>query len=151
VSDATKTIPIVMTQDNDPIGNGFVASLARPGGNITGLSSLAAELSGKRLELLKEVVPKLSRVAVLGSKAQQSYAESVKETQLAATVLKLELQYLDVLGPKDIEPAFHAAEKARAEAILMLLGGPILQPNRKKMIDLVTKSRLRRSTPGGAM
>ena len=125
VSDATKTIPIVMTQDNDPVGNGFVASLAHPGGNITGLSSLAAELSGKRLELLKEVVPNLSRVTILGSKAQQSYAESVKETQLAATVLKLELQYLDVSGPKDIEPAFRAAEKRRAEAMLMLLGGPV--------------------------
>jgi putative tryptophan/tyrosine transport system substrate-binding protein len=75
--EATKTIPIVMTQDNDPVGNGFVASLARPGANITGLSNLAAELSGKRLELLKEVVPRLSRVTVLGSPAAQSYAESL--------------------------------------------------------------------------
>jgi putative ABC transport system substrate-binding protein len=131
-----------MTQDNDPIGNGFVASLARPGGNITGLSSLAAELSGKRLELLKEVVPILSRVTILGTPAAQSYAESVKETQLAARVLKLELQYLDVSGPKDIEPAFRAAAKGRAESLLMLLGGPIRNTHGKKIIDLVTKSRL---------
>jgi putative tryptophan/tyrosine transport system substrate-binding protein len=92
------------------LATGSLASLARPGGNITGLSSLAAELSGKRLELLKEVVPRLSRVAIFGNTAAQSYAESLKETQLAASVLKLELHYLDVLGLKDIEPAFRAAQ-----------------------------------------
>ena len=78
--EATATIPIVMTQDSDPVGNGFVASLARPGGNITGLSTLAPELSGKRLELLKEIVPKLSRVAVLGSFNQPGYRTRLKET-----------------------------------------------------------------------
>ena len=82
--EATKTIPIVMTQDSDPIGSGFVASLARPGGNITGLSSLRADLSGKRLELLKEILPKLSRVAVLGTSTLPGNAQELKETELAA-------------------------------------------------------------------
>jgi ABC-type uncharacterized transport system substrate-binding protein len=84
--EATSTIPIVMTQDPDPIGNGFVASLARPGGNITGLSNLNRELSGKRLELLKEVVPKLSRVAVFGTSTFPGNAQNIKETELAAGV-----------------------------------------------------------------
>ena len=140
--EATSTIPIVMTQDNDPVGNGFVASLARPGANITGLSNLAAELSGKRLELLKEAVPTLARVAVLGSPAAQSYAESLKETKLAADALKLLLQYIDVSGPKDIEPAFRAAGTGRAEALLMLVGGPILNTHGRQIRDLAAKSRL---------
>lgn len=146
--EATKTIPIVMTQDNDPVGNGFVTSLVRPGGNITGLSSLAAELSGKRLELLNEVVSRLSRVTVLGTPAAQSYAQSLKETQLgaqrsgkAASALKLQLQYLDVSGPKDIEPAFRAAGERRAEALLMLLGGPILNTHGTQIIGLAAKNR----------
>ena len=82
--EATDTIPIVMTQDPDPVGYGFVASLARPGGNITGLSTLSPELSGKRLELLKEIVPKLSRVAVLGTSNQPGNAQALRETELAA-------------------------------------------------------------------
>ena len=77
--EATVTIPIVMAQDNDPVGNGFVASLARPGGNITGLSTLAPELSGKQLELLKEIVPKLSRVAVFGTSTNPGNAQALKE------------------------------------------------------------------------
>ena len=80
--EATKTIPIVMTQDIDPVGNGFVASLARPGGNITGLSTLAPEISGKRLELLKEIVPKLSHVAILGTSTIPSNAQVLRETEL---------------------------------------------------------------------
>src|SRR5439155_6706936 len=88
VKEATSTIPIVMAQDGDPVGNGFVASLARPGGNITGLSTLAPELSGKRLELLKEVVPKLSRVAVFGTSTTPSTAPTLKETELAAGASK---------------------------------------------------------------
>ena len=82
--EATSTIPIVMAQDNDPVGSGFVASLARPGGNITGLSTLAPEISGKRLELLKEIVPKLSRVAVFGTSTNPGNAQSLKEVELAA-------------------------------------------------------------------
>ena len=95
---ATSTIPIVMAQDPDPIGSGFVASLARPGGNITGLSALAPELNGKRLELLKEIIPKLSRVAVLWSSTQPGNAQSLKELELAAKAFGVKLQYLEVIS-----------------------------------------------------
>ena len=108
---ATKTIPIVMTQDQDPVSNGFVASLARPGGNITGLSTLAPEISGKRLELLNEVLPNLSRVAILGTSTSPSTAEALRETELAAAAFAVNLQYLDVRTPKDVETAFRAARK----------------------------------------
>ena len=118
--EATATIPIVMAQDTDPVGNGFVASLARPGGNITGLSTLAPEISGKQLELLKEIVPKLSRVAVLGTSTNPGNAQALKEMELAAGAFGVKLQYLDVLGPKDIETAFRAASKGRADAVLVL-------------------------------
>src|SRR5882724_7163867 len=90
--EATSTIPIVMTQDSDPVGNGFVASLARPGGNITGLSTLAPELSGKRLELLKEIVPRLSRVAVFGTSTIPGNAQSLKEVEFAAGAFGVKLQ-----------------------------------------------------------
>ena len=140
-NEATNSVPIVMTQDPDPVGNGFVASLARPGGNITGLSTLSPELSGKRLELLKEIVPKLSRVAVLGTSTNASNAQSLRETELAAGALAVKLQYLDVRGPKDIETAFRAASKERADAVL-LLGGPVLASQRAQFADLAVKSRL---------
>jgi putative ABC transport system substrate-binding protein len=120
--EATATIPIVMTQDPDPVGNRFVASLGRPGGNITGLSNLNRELSGKRLELLKEIVPRLSRVAVFGTSTQPGHPQARKETELASAAFGVKLQYLDVLEPKDIEAAFRAAAKGRAEAILGLGG-----------------------------
>ena len=106
---ATSTIPIVMTNEGDPVGSGFVASLARPGGNIAGLSSLAPELSGKRLEVLKETVPKFSRVAVLGNSTEPSNPQSLKEVELAAGAFGVKVQYLDILSPKDIEIAFRAA------------------------------------------
>src|SRR6266542_3258988 len=109
--EATSTIPIVMAQDNDPVGNGFVASLARPGGNITGLSTLASEISGKRLELLKEIVPKLSRVAFLGTSTQPGNPQQLRETELAAQAFGVKLQYVDVLSPKDIETAFRKATR----------------------------------------
>ena len=114
-----------MTQDSDPVGNGFVASLARPGGNITGLSTLAPELSGKRLELLKEIIPKLSRVAVFGTSTTPGNAQTLREVELAAGAFGVKLQYLDVLGPKDIETAFRAASKGRAEAVLMMVAGAV--------------------------
>ena len=139
--EATSTIPIVMTNDSDPVGTGFVASLARPGGNITGLATLAPELSGKRLELLKETVPKLSRVAVLGSSTSSGYAQMLKEIELAAGALKVQLQYLDVLDPKEIETAFRAASKGRAEAVLVLSSG-VLISQRTQILDLVVKNRL---------
>src|SRR4029077_7160041 len=105
LNEATNTIPIVMANDTDPVGNKLVASLARPGRNITGLSVLAPELTGKRLELLKDIVPKLSRVAVLGT-LNASTAQLLKEMEPAAAVLKVQIQYLDVQSPKDIETAF---------------------------------------------
>src|SRR4029453_16463025 len=104
--EATSTIPIVMTQHNDPVGTGLIASLARPGGNVTGLSTLSPELMGKRLELLKETVPKLFRVAVFGTSTSASNAPELREMELAAGALGLKLQHLDVQGPKDIESAF---------------------------------------------
>src|ERR671923_523236 len=87
--EATKTIPIIMAQDNDPVGNGFVSSLARPGGNITGLSTLAPEISGKQLELLKEILPRLSRVAILGNSTEPGHAQLLGEMKLAAGALKV--------------------------------------------------------------
>ena len=140
--EATSTIPIVMTQVGDPVGSGFVASLARPGGNITGLSSLAPELSGKRLELLKEIVPKLSRVAVFGTSTNPDNAQSLREVELAAKALGVQLQYLDVLGPKDSETAFQAAVKGRAEAVLMMVSGPVANSQRPHIAELAAKSRL---------
>jgi len=142
VKNATNTIPIVMTFDNDPVGNGFVASLARPGGNVTGLSTLAPELSGKQLELLKATVPKLSRVAVLGNSANPGNALALKEIERAAAALKLKLHSLDVLDPRDIEPAFFNATKAGGEAIL-LLGSPVLNSaKRTRIFELAAKYRL---------
>jgi ABC-type uncharacterized transport system substrate-binding protein len=138
---ATSTIPIVMTQDPDPVGNGFVASLARPGGNITGLSTLAPEISGKQVELLKEIVPRLSRVAVFGTSTIPGYAQRLKETELAAGAFGVQLQYLDILGPKDIESAFRAASKGRADAVLAL-GSPVFILQRIQIADLAVKSRL---------
>ena len=125
---ATSTIPIVMTNDSDPVGSGFVASLARPGGNITGLSSLAQDLSGKRVELLKEIIPKLSRVAIFGSSAIPGNAQAQKETELAAKAFNIETQYLDIRDRKDVETAFRAIGKPRTDAALVLNGPPhILQ------------------------
>jgi ABC-type uncharacterized transport system substrate-binding protein len=89
---ATVTIPIIMTQDDDPVVTGFVASLARPGGNITGLSKLAPEISGKRLEILREVMPKLSRVAVFGTSTSAANAKSLEEIEVAAKAMKVQLQ-----------------------------------------------------------
>jgi putative ABC transport system substrate-binding protein len=139
--EATSTIPIVMAFDNDPIGNGFVASLARPGGNITGLATLAPEISGKQLELLKEIIPKLSRVAVLGNSTQPGNAQVLKEVELAAGALEVKLQNLDVLDPKDIETAFRAASKGRAEAVLVLASA-VFASQRTQIADLAIKSRL---------
>jgi putative ABC transport system substrate-binding protein len=139
--EATGTIPIVMGFDNDPVGSAFVASLARPGGNITGLSTLAPEISGKQLELLKEIVPKLSRVAVIGTSTEPGNPQLLRETELAAGALKVKLQYLDVLSFKDVETAFRAAVKGRAEAVLVL-PSPVLNPQRTQIIDLAVKSRL---------
>jgi putative tryptophan/tyrosine transport system substrate-binding protein len=139
--EATNTIPIVMGWDYDPVGNGFVASLAQPGGNITGLSSLAPEISGKQLELLKEIVPKLAQVAVIGLRTIQGNAQALKEMEAVAGVLGVHLQYLEVRGPTDIETAFRAASKGRADAVLVLTN-PFTFSQRKQVIELAAKSRL---------
>jgi len=140
--EATSTIPIVMTNEGDPVGTGFVASLARPGGNITGLSTLAPELNGKRIELLKEIIPKLSRVAVFGTSTRSDNAQSLSEVDLAAKAFGVKLQYVDVLSPKDIESAFRAASKGRAEAVLMMVASGVAGDHRAEIADLAVKSRL---------
>jgi ABC-type uncharacterized transport system substrate-binding protein len=140
--EATVTIPIVMMNVGDAVGSGFVASLARPGGNITGLSGLVPELSGKRLELLKEVVPRLSRAAVFGTSTSPDNAQALKEIDLAAAALKVKLEYLDVLSPKDFETAFRAAGKARTEAVLMMVAGGVTSGLQTKIAELAVKNRL---------
>jgi putative tryptophan/tyrosine transport system substrate-binding protein len=143
---ATSTIPIVMTFDDDPVGSGFVTSLARPGGNITGLSTLSPEISGKQLELLKEILPKLARVAVVGTSTRQGTAQSLKEMEPAAGALVLKLQYIDIENPKDIESAFRAATKERADALLVLQS-PVFNSQRAQIADLALKSRLPATYP----
>jgi len=139
--DATSTIPIVFAQEGEPVGSGLVASLARPGGNVTGLSTFSPELHGKRLEILKEVDPRISRVAVFGTSTVQGHALFLKEQEPTARALRLQLQYLDLLNFRDIETAFRAASKGRADAIL-LLSGPVLNAHRSQVVDLAAKSRL---------
>ena len=140
--ETTATVPIVMIRGGDPVGSGFVASLARPGGNITGLAILRPELSGKRLELLKEVVPKLSRVAVFASSESAEYALVLKEIEMAAEPLGVKLQSLSIQSPKDFETAFQAAAKGRADAVLFRVRGPVLSPHRTRVAALAVKSRL---------
>jgi putative tryptophan/tyrosine transport system substrate-binding protein len=139
--EATATIPIVMTNDGDPVGAGFVTSLARPGGNVTGLANFNPELSGKRVELLKEIIPQLIRVAVFGTSTTPGNEQALREVELAAGALKVKLQYLDIQGPKDIETVFRAASKGRADAILVL-SGPLLNSHRTQIVGLAAKNRL---------
>src|SRR5262245_26447492 len=138
---ATKTIPIVMAMAIDPVEQGFVSSLARPGGNVTGLATLAPEISGKQLEVLREVIPKLLRVAVFGTSTNAANARLLKEVDPAAAASGVKLQYLDVLQPEDLETAFRAAAKAHAQAVLVLTG-PVVASQRKQIADLAVKSRL---------
>jgi putative ABC transport system substrate-binding protein len=138
---ATTTVPIVMAHDPDPLGSGFIASLARPGGNITGLSSLVAQLGGKRLELLRELIPKLSRVAVLGTSTNPSNVQMATEIEVAARPIGIRIQFVDVQDSKEIEGGFRAATKAHAEA-LFVLGNPVLNAHRTEVADLALKSRL---------
>jgi len=137
--EATATIPIVMTNDSDPVGSGFVASLARPGGNITGLSNLAHDLSAKRLELLKETVPKLARAAVLGSAAIPGNAQSLKEIQHAASAFGVQVQYIEMKDPRDIEGGFRTARKGRADGVVVLNGPPHIL---RLIPNFAVKSRL---------
>ena len=135
------TMPIVMANDSDPVGNGFVASLARPSGNITGLANFRPEISGKQMELLKEIIPRLSRVAVLGASTQPGNEQSLKETEIAAGTLGVKIQYLEVLDSKNLVAVFQAAIKAKAEAML-LMSGAVFTSQRKQIVDLAVKNRL---------
>jgi putative tryptophan/tyrosine transport system substrate-binding protein len=140
---ATKRIPIVMVTTQDPVATRLIDSLARPGGNITGVTTLSRELSGKRLELLKEVVPGLSRVGVLsGNPGSLGHAPIKKEYETAALALKIPLQFLEVRGPNpDLEAAFKSGAKTRVGA-LVVISGPLLNRYRKQTADLAIKNRL---------
>ena len=139
---ATKTIPIVMVTTVDPVATGIVDSLARPGGNITGLTRLTRELSGKRLELFKEAVPRMSRVGVLWDADNPGAAVSFKEYEAVARAFKLQFQSLEVRGPNpDLEGAFQASAKGRANA-LITISNSLLFLHRKRIVDLAIKNRL---------
>jgi len=139
--EATSTIPIVMAQDPDPVGAGLVASLARPGGNITGLSNLRPELGGKRLELLKETLPRLVRVAVLGTSTVPGTERLLKETEMAATGLGVQVEFLEIRDPRDIATAFGAAVKGHADAAVVL-ASPVLLSHRAPIVELAARNRL---------
>ena len=140
---ATKTIPIVIATTQDPVATGIVDSLARPGGNITGVTTMSRELSGKRLELLKEVIPGISRVGVLsGNPTSLGNAPIKKQYEAASRVLKIPLQFLDVQGPNpDLEGAFQAGVKGRVSA-LITVRGPLLNRYPKQIANLAIKNRL---------
>ena len=137
---ASPTIPIVMGAVNDPIALGYVASLAQPGGNITGISNLSPELSGKRLELVKETIPKATRVAVLAYRAE-SMRTSIKETEDAAKFLKIKLQLFEITAADQLDRMFDAAKKQRADGLVQIQAA-FLVPYQKRIIDLAAKHRL---------
>jgi putative tryptophan/tyrosine transport system substrate-binding protein len=139
--EATSVIPIIMTFDDDPVGSGFAASLARPGSNITGLSTLNPEIAGRQLELLKQAVLKLSRVAVLGPSTRSGTAQALKEIEIVARSLSVKPQYFDVREHKDIETAFREAAKGHVEAVLVLQG-PEINSKRTEIVEYAAKSRL---------
>jgi putative tryptophan/tyrosine transport system substrate-binding protein len=136
---ATELIPIV-TSSQDPVGQGFVASLPRPGGNITGLTNLTSELVGKRLELLKEAIPQLSRVAVLWTPDHPA-ATTWRRTELAAQSLGVQLQAAELRVRDDLEPAFAAIKRERAEALFMIRS-PIVNDLTKRIVSLAAESGL---------
>ena len=138
---ATKLIPIVMAHGSDPVALGYVASLARPGGNITGLTHLAPELGGKRLELLKNIIPQLTRVAILTDPGTGGHAPQMKELEVAAPALGLQLQAVEVRAPNELENAFSAMMTGRAGAFIGLQQ-PTLDRLRGRIVDLAAKHRL---------
>ena len=142
VKQQTRTIPVVMANSTDPVGTGFVASLARPGGNITGNSGMSPELSGKRLELLREIVPGLSRIAILWNPDIRGAVLDYKETESAARSLRLQLQSVEVSHVDDLDRAFAAATTGRAEALVVPAVNPVAFSNRKQIAALAQKNRL---------
>jgi putative ABC transport system substrate-binding protein len=137
----TPTIPIVMARDFDPVADGFVASLGRPGGNITGISTLTRELSEKRLELLRDMVPGMARIAIVWNPVEVSAARQLRDTEEAARVLGLQVHALEVRGRDDFEGAFAAARQGRADG-LTVLADPVTSDYRAELIDLAAQSRL---------
>jgi putative ABC transport system substrate-binding protein len=138
----TRTIPIVMVNSTDPVETGFVASLARPGANITGLSSMSPELSGKRLELLRDVVPGLSRVAIIWNPDVRGAVLDYRETVGAARSLRLQLQSVEVSRADDLDSAFSAVTKGRAEALIVISPSPIAFANRSRIATFARTTRL---------
>jgi ABC-type uncharacterized transport system substrate-binding protein len=141
---ATRTLPIVFAAADDAVGSGLVTSLARPGGNVTGLSFLAPELVGKRLEPLKQVVPGVTRVAVLwqpGGLGERTEQDQLKEADVAAQALGVRVQFVEAKGPADIDRAFSDMTRARAGA-LTVLTGVMLFGERRRLVDLAAKNRL---------
>jgi len=138
---ATSTIPIVMAPSGDPVGAGLVASLSRPGGNITGVSLLTVQLSAKRLELLKEILPGLSRVAYLSDPRNPSTALDLREMHVAAQTLGLTLQSLEVSSPADLEPVFETAKRESVEAVIVP-AGPFFLTHAARTVALAAEYRL---------
>jgi putative tryptophan/tyrosine transport system substrate-binding protein len=138
---ATSTIPIVMANAGDPLGSGLVSSLAYPGGNVTGLSLMAPDLGGKRLELLKELLPGLSRAAVVWNAANPYAANVFRETERAARKLAIDIQSLEVRGPDDFDTAFEAARAQHPEG-LITIEDPLTIDNRKQIVDFAARNRL---------
>jgi putative ABC transport system substrate-binding protein len=141
VQQTTRTIPIVMSLVNDPVGSGLVASLARPGGNVTGLTIMAPDLMAKRLELLKEVVPKVSRVALLQNPDNPASAAQLREAEAAARALGVQPQTLEARNPQEIEGAFAAMIRERAGALL-ILSDAIFFTQRRQIAELAAKGRV---------
>jgi putative ABC transport system substrate-binding protein len=138
---ATSTIPIVFTVSGDPVAEGFVASLARPGGNLTGLATISPELVGKQLEMLKTVAPKVSRVAVLQNPDQPSHARAVRQAADAARALAVQLQVLKARNPSEIDAAFAAMSSQRAGGVLVLRDA-VFRAQGAQIVALAAKSRL---------
>jgi len=138
---ATRTIPIVMSLSNDAVGSGLVASLARPGGNVTGLTIMVPDLAGKQFQLLKEVIPKVSRVALLTNPANPASAPFLREAEAAARALGVRLQTLETRNPQEIDSAFAAMTRERAGALL-ILPDQIFVSQRRQIAELATKRRL---------
>jgi putative tryptophan/tyrosine transport system substrate-binding protein len=138
---ATGSIPIVMAASGDPVGGGIVSSLARPGGNVTGLSTIGIELAGKRVELLKETIPRIARIAQLANMSSPASAANWRQIEVAARSLGLEPQLLDVRTPEDFARAFDTAVKQRADAVHVAID-TVTQTNLRRIVDLSAKHRL---------
>ncbi len=139
--EATASIPIVMGFDNDPVGAGFVASLSQPGKNVTGLSTLHPEISGKQVEFLKQTVAHLGSIAVLGNWSQPGNAQALKEIKAAAESLKIHLEHFEVKTSEEVETVFGDARKTRADALLVL-ANPRIIVEQKRFLELAAKNRL---------